>query len=1373
MNRNLKIFIIALFLITDLLAQTVPITLHYKPIIDEFTTLRLVGNFNGWNNNDDTMIMTDPDGDGVYEITKDFSMGVEHMYKFVFDANWSYAWNDPDNPDIKVSDNDNSVLNVKNPNITYLLPRGQNTNHITYVDTSVSGEPIRAIFAFTEDKPIDLTSLIVRIDNVVIDNPSQYYDETKKEFYYQPPVPLQEGNHTVFVSITSAAGTTTKLSTFKRKPGLVIYKAPVDFYYDEYNTGLSVLQTIDAVSLVGNFNNWNELLDKMQDDNNDGLWEGTTELEAGDYEYKFKLNNSLWIADPDEPKYSVSTDNNVFSVAIDSIPSMKLLTPSESTTFEVNPSSFNFEVLLRPGVTSSIDETSIIVSLDEKAITPIYDPNTSVLSASIELNDEGTHLVRVDFSNMAGLRSSKTFTYGLYSKNTGLFYADAISDEQYAYPSGVPYGSADILSVWMDEVTTHDSLMFNVKFEKISDRTRLGLLITNPVTGSANDPLSLEINTEDWKNEGVFVPIGAPGNAYENSEKENRFWENRDPAIYSTHKIKLNSDATTINSFNFTISLAYLDSLLGSWTRERSVYLFSYLANTDKSGRGYEVTALDGGSDAIEDPDIYDAAFFRSGFWQDRVLSSYIAPGEKMGPRFVSLNGFGRGKKHLLPSDISDSLATYGPAIDFLTPSVTYWYSNVNVKGELSDPNISKIDFSLNGIITEESASNGVFNVPIVLNEGENNIFIKAKDSDGFQSTSKTLVLTYEKNHKPQVTISGTLSGRNVSLSAIATSPDSLEFTYSWNDDLDNPSDVLGNPQTKDINFSIPQIEGEYYINVSAKDTQGRMVKARKLIFATLDSVYFAQNNDHASWIEDAIFYEIYPRSYSSTGNFEGIKNKIPEMKDLGINAVWLMPIYTGPTIHGYEITNYFGFEEDYGNADDFKSLVDALHENGIKVVLDYVVNHTSIQHPFMQNVLEYGSESPWADFYIWDGEPGNSSYEYFFDWASLPNLNHNNKDVREYFIKAALYWVEEFDIDGYRCDVAWGVQQRNSQFWTEWRAALKNIKPELFLEAEASSSESIYYSNRFDSANDWDLRSKLINAVTGFGSIDAMDSELRKVYLPYARPFRFVENHDEVRVASSHDTQRSKLMHTILMMANGVPLIYSGGEVGELTDRGLIDWSDPDNIRPYFKALVNIRAKYLTNPTIKRIINSYPEKRYTFTSQSGENLLLTYANFDNASEDRDVFIERNQLPDDGVSTYYLTNLFNGNYIEILPGDNTISLDTLDAYEAVVYYFGTEPVTVDIKNEDSQIISDFGLNQNYPNPFNPTTIIEYQVPKSSMVTIKVFDVLGREVKTLVEEQKASGKYDVTLNAFNLSSGVYFYTMKAGEFFNTKKLILLK
>jgi glycosidase len=1368
-----KLIAIYLFVISNIIAQTVPITLHYKPIINNFTTLRLVGNFNGWDNNDAEMVMTDPDGDGVYEITNNFSMGVEHMYKFVFDADWGLAWNDPDNPDIKLSDNNNSVLNVTDPYITYLLPRGQNTDHRTYVDTTVEGEPIRAIFAFTPENPIDLNTLSVRIDNVALDNPVQYSIEDKKEFFYQPPIPLAEGNHTVVVSISSSQGTRTKISTFKRTPGLVIYKAPVDFYYDEYNTGSTILQNVISASVVGEFNNWNESFDKMNDENNDGLWEVTSYAEVGEYEYKFKLNGAIWINDPDESNFSTINENNLFSVVLDSLPSIKLISPNESTIFESDPAELNFKAVLRPGVLSKIDESSLVIKLNDNVVNSTYNADSNLVTSAIILTGEGIHNISVEFSNTSGLAVSETYTYGIFTSTTGFYVADAINDEPYTYPDSVPNGSADILSVLIDEVSTHDSLSFTIKMKDISDRTRLGLLISNPVSTSASDPLQLEIKTENWQNEGVFLSIGQPGNSFENTEKENRFWESMKPLVLSDKGLVVNSDAGATNHFKFSISLAYLDSLLGSWTRDRSFYLFSYLANEDMSGNGFEVTANEGGSDAVEDPDIYDAAFFRSGFWQDRIFSNYIPVGGKMGPRLVSLNGFGRGKKSFVASDISDSLATYGPAINFLTPSVTYWYDNVNVKGTLSDSEIATATFSFNGVESSVNITNSQFDVPVVLDEGENIIFVKATDNKGFASTSKNLVITYEKNHKPTVKINGTVSGRTVSLSAEAVSPDSLSFTYMWIDDDLNPENIIGSVTSMDVQFDIPETEGEYYINVRATDSKGGMANARKLIFAKSDSVFLAKENDHSAWIDDAIVYEIYPRSYSSSANFEGILNKIPDMLSLGINTIWFMPIYTGPTTHGYEITNYFDFEEDFGNADDFRSLVDALHNAGIKVILDFVVNHTSIHHRFMQNVLEYGEHSPWADFYIWDGEPGNSNYEYYFDWGSLPNLNHKNKDVRDYFIKAALYWVEEFDIDGYRCDVAWGVEERNTDFWQEWRTALKNIKPELLLEAEASSADAIFYQNRFDSANDWDLRNDIINVTNGTLTINEMDAELRKTYPNHARPFRFIENHDEVRVASSHDTQRSKLMHTILMTANGIPLIYSGGEVGELTNRGMIDWSDPDNIRLFFKSLIKIRKNYVSNPIIHRVVNSSPEKIYTYSSTSGNDIILTYANFANVQNNSEVTINRNNFPDDGVNTYYLTNLFNGDVIEILPNSTSISLDTLSAYETIVYYFGEEPVIVSVSDEDNLIIDDFQLSQNYPNPFNPTTQIIYAISQSSHVTIKVFDILGREVTTLVNKQMAKGRYNVSMNGSNLSSGIYFYTMQAGNYFDTKKLVLLK
>jgi glycosidase len=485
------------------------------------------------------------------------------------------------------------------------------------------------------------------------------------------------------------------------------------------------------------------------------------------------------------------------------------------------------------------------------------------------------------------------------------------------------------------------------------------------------------------------------------------------------------------------------------------------------------------------------------------------------------------------------------------------------------------------------------------------------------------------------------------------------------------------------------------------------------------------------------------------------------------------MPVQKGPTTHGYEITDYYGLEEDYGTEAEFKSMLTALKTNGFKVILDFVVNHTSVLHPFMQNVFQYKEYSPYANYYIWKGEPGASDYEFLFDWSSLPNLNHNNPDVRKYFIDVAKYWVSYYGIDGYRCDVAWGVQQRNSVFWTDWRSALKSIKPEVFLEAEANSSESVYYDRRFDSANDWDLRTKVINALNGSGTIQTLHEEAVRNYSTYARPFRFLENHDELRMSSLLDTKRSMLGHTLMFTLNGVPLIYSGGEVGELTRREMINWSDPDNVRPYFKKLIDLRKKYIHNPVITRLNNSESSNVYSYSSVSGNNTVLTVANF--KDQPKDITVDLTGLSYDGSSTYFLTDLISGKVYPVAPSSRAGFAVSLETYQARVFYYGLDSVSV-VSVDDNHagvIPAEFKLYQNYPNPFNPATTIKYQVKEAGKVMLKLYDILGAEVTTLVNEEKSPGTYQVEFNASSLSSGVYLYRMQAGDYVSVKKLILMK
>jgi len=1364
-------------LCTGLYAQSVPVTFHFKPPSNvTFTKLRLVGSFNGWNNADDALLMTGPDPNtGEYSVTTSLAVNTDYGYKFCMDANWSFAYGDPDNPRINTSDNDNSMISAKNPMITYLLPRDITTKGDTYIDNTTDGAPIRAIFAFSADKVIDTSKITLSIDGVAIPWPARYYNSATKELIYTPKPVLAQGNHTIAVSITSAAGTDQRTSTFKRDLNYVNYKIPVDFYYDQNNKVASFQQTLSTVSAVGTFNNWNDALNPLSYNSEDGLWETTAYVDPGSHSYKFKLNGISWVNDPDWPLYGASADgNNAFIATADSFTTMKLLQPGDNKTFR-NDTTVAFKVLLRPGVKSKgIDNTSIKILLDNVSVTPSYDITSSVASANLQLKGDGRHIVTISFKNKEGVPDTAFYTYGIYNHVKGVYCVDGAKDEKYKYPSGVADGSGDILSVNITETTKHDSLKFSIQMRKIDARTRLGLLITNPVNTFVDDPRKLNIKLPDWTGQGVFASIGWPGNQYENTAVENRFLVSRNPDVYEKNKIIVTSDAATMNKgiFEFTISLQYLDSLMGNWKQARQFGIFSFIAATDKSGNAYIVTAAEGGTGIAEEPEIYDAAFMRSAFWQKRMLSAFIPAGQQGGPHSIMLDGSGRGFQLVNGTDISDSLAHFGTDITFLTPGGNYWYKDIVVHGALSDTTITKISFTFNNATTDKTISGGKFDVPVVLVEGKNVISITAVDSKGFKSTSKDLVLTYTPDKNPTMSLTGTVNKREVTLVVAATSPIGAGLSYFWTPDNNNPAAITINSISSSATFTVPSVDGEYTVAATVMDDPGNFAFAKIIIVSAGDSLYIPDNNYHAKWIDDAVFYEIYPRSFSQQGGFQGITDKIPQIKDLGVNAVWLMPVFEGPTVHGYEITDYYSLEKDYGTEADFKTMLNTFKQYGIKVILDYVVNHTAVSHPFMQSVLQYKEYSPYANFYIWSGEPGNSAYAYYYDWTSLPNLNHNNPDVRKYFINVAKYWMQNYEIAGYRCDVAWGVQERNTQFWLDWRKAVKAANPSSFLEAEASSSDSTFYQNRFDSANDWDLRTDLLNMLNGSGSLAAVHSEATRKYSTYARPFRFIENHDETRATAMFDSQRSLLLHTIIFTLNGVPLIYSGGEVGELTNRDMIKWDDPHNMKPYFKRLIEIRKTYVHNPAITIIPNTKPSTVYSYSSVSGNNALVTVANFKDKPDT--TTINLSALYPTSSKTFFLTDLFSGKVYTINERNASI---ILSGYQARVFYYGPDSVhviTAVAPDKDKSVIpTETKLFQNYPNPFNPTSVIRYQTAKAGLVSLKVYDILGREVATLVNEVKNPGTYECTFNGAKLSSGVYFYQLKAGNYTASRKFIILK
>lgn len=323
------------------------------------------------------------------------------------------------------------------------------------------------------------------------------------------------------------------------------------------------------------------------------------------------------------------------------------------------------------------------------------------------------------------------------------------------------------------------------------------------------------------------------------------------------------------------------------------------------------------------------------------------------------------------------------------------------------------------------------------------------------------------------------------------------------------------------------------------------------------------------AWFNDIVLYEIFPRSFYDTngdgiGDLKGITAQLDYLKDLGVGALWLTPIFASPSYHGYDTTDYYAINPDLGTEDDLRELVRAAHARNIRVLLDYVVAHTSNQHPFFKDA--YGNpNSKYADWYRWRN-PERTSYESFASVAEMPTLNHDNPEVQRYLIDVAKYWMKT-GIDGYRADYVLNVPH---DFWKKLRAELKAVNPDFLLLAEAwTSGRGIkpYYDDEFDAAFDFPLYGDIEGSQSSVGdsvllgsrSARALDGTLaaaQVLFPPGAQRVVFLNNHDTNRARSevNGDLRRAKLGATLLLALPGTPMIYYGEEIGMAGVKGTDD---------------------------------------------------------------------------------------------------------------------------------------------------------------------------------------------------------------------------
>ncbi len=296
-------------------------------------------------------------------------------------------------------------------------------------------------------------------------------------------------------------------------------------------------------------------------------------------------------------------------------------------------------------------------------------------------------------------------------------------------------------------------------------------------------------------------------------------------------------------------------------------------------------------------------------------------------------------------------------------------------------------------------------------------------------------------------------------------------------------------------------------------------------------------------WVRGGVIYEIYPRQFSEAGNFQGITAQLDRLKELGVNILWLMPVHPigqekkkGPVGSPYAVRDYYAVNPDYGTPADLKRLVAEAHRRGMKVIIDIVANHTSWDSVMMKT----------PEFYVRDAS-GKITYPH--DWSDVAELNYDSPALRRYMTDVLKFWLREFDLDGFRCDVAAEVP---TDFWEQARAEADEVKRDVVWLAESDKPELLV--RAFDLDYSWPLHGTLNDVLHGRRPATAFRATWEADEAKYPRGalrMRFTDNHDERRAVARFGEPAALAGSALMFTLDGVPMLYNGMEVGDTTESG------------------------------------------------------------------------------------------------------------------------------------------------------------------------------------------------------------------------------
>jgi len=400
------------------------------------------------------------------------------------------------------------------------------------------------------------------------------------------------------------------------------------------------------------------------------------------------------------------------------------------------------------------------------------------------------------------------------------------------------------------------------------------------------------------------------------------------------------------------------------------------------------------------------------------------------------------------------------------------------------------------------------------------------------------------------------------------------------------------------------------------------------------------------AWVHHTNIYEVNIRQYSHAGTLNAFAEHLPRLKDMGVETLWFMPLQPigklnrkGALGSYYSISNYVSLNPEYGILDDFKLLVEEAHRYNMKVIIDWVANHTSWDHVWTQTHPGFFSKNEYGDF--------RPPYP---DWADVIHLNYENKELWLAMVNAMKFWVKNFDIDGFRCDMAHLVPL---DFWEFARTELDNEK-KLFWLAE---TEEPNYHEVFDASYTWEFLHAMESYWKRETNIHGLDAVLRRyenAFPKNAIRMFFTSNHDENSHSGSEYERMGNAAKAFAVLCatwNGIPMIYSGQELPNsqrlrFFEKDEIQWTGNFGLHNFYKTLLELHRDHPAlcaadeNVRTYRISTSEDEKIFSYMRKTGEREVLVILNL---SAIDDLHFE---ISGENVSGVY-RNVFTGDVIDL------------------------------------------------------------------------------------------------------------------------------